>query len=777
MSSARPESQWTEPFNTAPNTPLQDTQLLEPPRASYLATQTPETSNSPRGSVAQSQDNSSQLLLQHEKQLNEAFAEDPRSESASQPTKRPIFSRPRFWLAALVVLALVILAVVLPVYFVVIKPHQNTLASPSSSGSGGSGTGSGTGNPGSPTGATTGGNGSLVTTSDGTTFTYINPFGGFWVADPNEPFNNNAQVNSWTPPLNTSWVWGQDKIYGVNLGGLFVLEPFISPALFQQYPGAVDEWTLSTLMAADTANGGLNQLEAHYNTFVTEQDIAEIAGAGLNWIRLPIPFWAIEKWDFEPFLEKVCWPYIIRVLQWARKYGIRVNLDLHTIPGSQNGYNHSGKLGSINFLNGVMGLANAERALDYIRIITEFISQPEWQPVVPAFSIMNEPLVSTIGMDQITSFYLLVHDMIRGITGYGEGHGPYIVVHDGFEGVANWAGFLQGSDRIILDTHPYFAFDGSANTDPIATGTGLQAGGVWPAEACNAWADSMNTSQTAFGVTLAGEFSNGFNECGLYLTGVDGTASFGASCSYYLDASQWNDTMKAGLMEFSLASMDALQNWFFWTWKIGNSSTTNTVESPLWSYQLGLQNGWMPTDPRTALGVCEALGTPEEPFNGQYSAWQTGGAGAGTIAAASIATYGQYPPASISGLIPGANQALLPTYTSTSVIPTLPPPTFTPSPPASVSLGNGWFDSGDTGLAPTEVQGCTYPSAWDAVSSPMPTALCPPGSGPTVPAVTPAPSTAAPSVASATTSTTSTITSAAGPPVVSAAAPPVARRL
>jgi glucan 1,3-beta-glucosidase len=57
-------------------------------------------------------------------------------------------------------------------------------------------------------------------------------------------------------------------MYSVNLGGLFVLEPFISPALFQQYPGAVDEWTLSTLMAADTANGGLNQLEAHYNTFV-----------------------------------------------------------------------------------------------------------------------------------------------------------------------------------------------------------------------------------------------------------------------------------------------------------------------------------------------------------------------------------------------------------------------------------------------------------------------------------------------------------------------------
>lgn len=96
-------------------------------------------------------------------------------------------------------------------------------------------------------------------------------------------------------------------LLSVNLGGLFVLEPFITPALYQRYPGAVDEWTLSTLMAADTTNGGLSQLEQHYQTFVTEQDIAEMAGAGLNWIRLPIPFWAIETWDGEPFLAKVSW--------------------------------------------------------------------------------------------------------------------------------------------------------------------------------------------------------------------------------------------------------------------------------------------------------------------------------------------------------------------------------------------------------------------------------------------------------------------------------------
>lgn len=50
-----------------------------------------------------------------------------------------------------------------------------------------------------------------------------------------------------------------------------------------------------------------------------------------------------------------------------------------------------------------MGLANAQRTLDYIRIITEFISQPEYRNVVPMFGIVNEALVTTIGKSQLTS--------------------------------------------------------------------------------------------------------------------------------------------------------------------------------------------------------------------------------------------------------------------------------------------------------------------------------------------------------------------------------------
>ena len=164
----------------------------------------------------------------------------------------------------------------------------------------------------------------------------------------------------------------------------FVTEPFIVPGLYEQYTNgtagpSVDEFTLSQNMGDRVAE----IMEEHYQTFITEEDFMLMADAGLNWIRLPIGFWALETFGNEPFLEGVCWKYIVQALQWARKYGLRVKLDLHASPGSANGWNHSGRIGQLNFLRGAMGLANAQRTLDYIRRLAEFIHQPEWRDVVP----------------------------------------------------------------------------------------------------------------------------------------------------------------------------------------------------------------------------------------------------------------------------------------------------------------------------------------------------------------------------------------------------------
>ena len=69
------------------------------------------------------------------------------------------------------------------------------------------------------------------------------------------------------------------SVISVNLGGLFVLEPFISPALFQAQSGTTDEWSLSQVLTNLPSGNNLSAvMEEHYSTFITEEDIAEIAG-------------------------------------------------------------------------------------------------------------------------------------------------------------------------------------------------------------------------------------------------------------------------------------------------------------------------------------------------------------------------------------------------------------------------------------------------------------------------------------------------------------------
>lgn len=106
---------------------------------------------------------------------------------------------------------------------------------------------------------------------------------------------------------------------------------------------------------------------------------------------------------FCPSSRRLSSRYFLKAIEWARKYGLRINLDFHCLPGSQNGWNHSGKLGSINVLNGPMGLANTQRTLSYIKIIAEFISQPEYSAIVPIFGVTNEPVGSTIGQDNLAA--------------------------------------------------------------------------------------------------------------------------------------------------------------------------------------------------------------------------------------------------------------------------------------------------------------------------------------------------------------------------------------
>ncbi|TFK18863.1 exo-beta-1,3-glucanase [Coprinopsis marcescibilis] len=665
--------------------------------------------------------------------------ESPDGYKSKKPVKKGVIA-----LIGAALVAVLFLVIFLPIYFTVIRPREQKSSNGSSAIINEPDSGSTENGPSPPVetseaGSLRGGHGSTITKEDGSTFTYQNDFGGLWVEDPADPFNNDARPNSWTPPLNTSWQWGTDRIYGVNLGGLFVLEPFISPEIFQRYPGALDEFMLSEAMAADTANGGLEQiLEEHYNTFITEEDIAEIAGAGLNWIRVPIGFWAVETWPGETFLERTSWRYFLRIVKWARKYGLRICLDLHALPGSQNAYNHSGRLNNVNFLEGPMGIANAERALYYLRVFTQFISQPQYLDIIQAIELVNEPLAGQIGFRPLNSFYIEAYQIIRGITGVGSGNGPYIILSDGLQAMASWEGLLPGADRVGMDGHPYFAFVDTPILDPISVPAedGL-AGGTWPRRACDAWGPTFATSRTNFGVTFGGEFSGAVNDCGLYLRGIHNPRSFHPQCPEYDAWETYNATMKEGIQSFITASFDAIGDFFFWTWKIGES-IEGRVDIPLWSYKLGLEQGWIPRDPRESIGKCQRLGATFEPFQGPFSPAQTGGNPSATVAADYLLS-NPWPPASINSI--NVPIEFLPRYTNTAPVITLPEPTYTGAPASATQGLDGWFNDNDTEGGIAEAVECTYPDRYIPDPDYAPIAPCPVVAGVPVPTpeVTPGP--------------------------------------
>ncbi|KAB5588979.1 glucan 1,3-beta-glucosidase D [Ceratobasidium theobromae] len=597
----------------------------------------------------------------------------------SEPAK-PRKKRSFIWIIALAVVAIVVVAVVVPVYFKVIK--KDATSSPSAPTSSAEPTPTAT----TPTSTvvTSGGDGSTVTKDDGSTFTYVNKFGGYWVFDPANPFNNSARAQSWSPALNEPWSYGVDQIRGVNIGGWLVLEPFISPALYEPYqPEAVDEWTLSEAIAANRSSGGLRAvLEEHYRTFITEEDFAQIAAAGLNWVRIPVPFWAVEKLPDEPFLERVSWTYFLKAIEWCRKYGLRIQVDLHTIPGSQNAFDHSGKRGDINFMRGTMGVANAQRALNVMRSLTEFISRDEYKDVVQMFGVMNEPMSMRIGMDSLTSFYVEMHDMMRNLTGAGKG--PWISLHDGFDFSSVTAdGFMPGADRLAVASHLYFSFATPLNSAPLAQQTRLP---------CTQWASRFNSTLDKGIFASAGEWSLGFNDCAYFLNGAsagyryDGTLSTYTgprigSCAPWLDSSNWTD-----------------ENYFFWTWRIGESSRTGQVNSPLWSYKLGLERGYMPTDPRQAAGTCRNSNPRRQTFTPN------------TVSniPASYKSRFRFPPATI---VDAPNGVV--TYVPTGTPVVMPAPTFTAASVPTAQSGTWAHDY-------VPLEGCTYPDNWNAVGVAVP---------------------------------------------------------
>jgi aryl-phospho-beta-D-glucosidase BglC (GH1 family) len=228
---------------------------------------------------------------------------------------------------------------------------------------------------------------------------------------------------------------------------------FITPSIFEShstpdYP-IIDEWTLCEKVGQQAC---ADVLKPHWDSFVSLDDFWKIKNAGFNLIRIPVGYWSyVDPWG--PYAQGAA-PYVDKAIDWARQTGLKVVIDLHGAPKSQNGFDHSGHRAPNPGWGDADSLGYTHTAL---RKIEEKYATPSMQDVVVAIQILNEPYLIKLDKEMVKSFYRDAYYKLREISD------TPIMLHDGFFEPSWMNGFLTPQDNnaqnVIVDHHEYQIFD------------------------------------------------------------------------------------------------------------------------------------------------------------------------------------------------------------------------------------------------------------------------------------------------------------------------------
>ncbi|KAJ8474805.1 hypothetical protein ONZ45_g15825 [Pleurotus djamor] len=390
-----------------------------------------------------------------------------------------------------------------------------------------------------------------------------------------------------TLAITPGFPYGSQKVRGVNLGGWLVLEPWITPSLFDNTgnPNIIDEWTFGQFQDRTAAAAKLKQ---HWDTWITEADFAAIAAAGLNHVRLPIGYWAFEVGPGEPFIQGQL-PYLSKAVTWAQNHGLKLIVDLHGAPGSQNGFDNSGQKKS--FPGWHSNSTNVARTNAIIkRLASMFSGQTS---TVPIIAPLNEPagFASPDVVSVTRQYWFDSYGNIRFPFGTSQQSNTVLLIHDAFQPLSSWSDFMSPPhwEGVAMDTHIYQMFSDAENH--MSNSQHIQT-------ACN-----KASSLSSFHLwTIVGEWTPAANDCAKYLNGrgvgsrFDGSfpgSSRVASCTGFTGkASSFSSSYKSFLRQYWEAQTITFEKgagWIQWTWKAEIADE--------WSYQAGLANGWIPQNP------------------------------------------------------------------------------------------------------------------------------------------------------------------------------------
>lgn len=171
------------------------------------------------------------------------------------------------------------------------------------------------------------------------------------------------------------------RLRGTCLGGWMNMEGFING-----FPGV--ECSLRAAMAEVLGTGKAEFFfERWQDHFLSESDIAFIKACGANVVRIPLNYRRFE-YDGEPFKYLgTGFERLNRAIQWCRKYGLYVILDLHAAPGWQNPDWHSD-----NPTQTALLWAHPHFQERFIAVWQEIARRYRGEAVIAGYDLMNEPL-------------------------------------------------------------------------------------------------------------------------------------------------------------------------------------------------------------------------------------------------------------------------------------------------------------------------------------------------------------------------------------------------
>lgn len=174
-------------------------------------------------------------------------------------------------------------------------------------------------------------------------------------------------------------------IVGTNLGNWLNPEGYMF-----DFKKTNCEWMINDMVCELAGSDFAREFwQAFKDNYITEADIAYIKQTGANTIRLPFNYKLFTREDYMGKNDETeGFKQMDKVIDWCRKYDLRLILDMHDCPGGQTGDN-------IDNGHGYPWLFESEASQQlFCQIWQKIASRYKDEPVILGYELMNEPIAT-----------------------------------------------------------------------------------------------------------------------------------------------------------------------------------------------------------------------------------------------------------------------------------------------------------------------------------------------------------------------------------------------